>query len=313
MRKFPVRFHEKHGAFYYVFENKWNPLGRDYAEALKQYADLISPKTGKLPAIIDRWLENKEVAESTRKNYKMVAKRLKKAFEAFNPEDVKPSHFYQLIAAKGISDPMAGLYRSVMIGAMQLAVEEGAIDQNPIKEVKQYGSKKRGRYITDVEFKAIHDSASPTMRAIMTVLYLTGQRISDVKTIRYSQMTDEGIVFEQMKTKNRLCVAWSPELREAVAAAKSLHSSVKGLTLFHTRQGTVFSHSTIRTLWDRAVSKAGVVDAHIHDIRAKTATDAKKQGLDAKALLGHMSESSALRYQRSKETPIVEPVRMARS
>ncbi len=305
--------HENHGAYYRVKDNKWTPLGRVYAEALKAYADLETKKTGKIPDLIDRWLSVKQIADSTRKNYTAIAARLRKAFEQFNPEDVRPCHFYQLISAKAISDPVAGHYRSVMIGVMQLALEEGTIDRNPIKEVKQYSSKTRDRYLTDSEFEAIYACASPTMKALMIMLYLTGQRISDVKTIKYSQLTEEGIVFEQIKTKNRLCVAWSPELTDAVAQAKSLHTNVKGFTLFHTHTGAIFSHSTIRTLWDRATAKAGIKDAHMHDIRAKTATDAKKQGINAKELLGHKSESSALRYQRSKETPLVTPVKMKKS
>lgn len=313
MPKLPAKMHLKHGAYYFVSRNKWTNLGRDYAEALRRYADLISRKDGSVPALIDRWLAGKVVAESTRINYTLVAKRLQTAFVAFNPDDVKPCHFYQLIAGKGISDSMASIYRSVMIGAMQLAVEEGVIERNPIREVKNYLSKKRGRYLTDTEFHAILDKASPTMGALMLVLYLTGQRISDVLSIRYSQIGEDGIDFQQQKTGKRLCVKWSDELRDAVAQAKALHTSVKGLTLFHTRQGTIISYSTVRTLWNRAIKRSGIEDAHIHDIRAKTATDAKKQGIDAQALLGHMSETTALRYQRSREIPLVEPVRLQRA
>ena len=83
--------------------------------------------------------------------------------------------------------------------------------------------------------------------------------------------------------------------------------------LFHTRQGKPFSYWTIRTLWQRATTSAGVEDAHIHDIRAKAATDAKAQGLDSKSLLGHASESAHLRYLRGKETPVAEPVRIRKS
>ncbi len=67
------------------------------------------------------------------------------------------------------------------------------------------------------------------------------------------------------------------------------------------------------SLWLRATTSAGIEDAHIHDIRAKAATDAKAQGLDSKSLLGHASESAHLRYLRGKETPVAEPVRIRKS
>lgn len=305
-----MRLHLKNGAYYYVFRNKWTFLSREYAEALHLYAGLIAPNTGKLPPIIDRWLAGKTLATKTRSAYSVVANKLKVAFEEFRPEDVKPSHLYQLIAAKKITTGMAGHYRSVMVGVMQLCVEEGLIDVNPINEVKHYTSRSRDRYLTDEEYLSIHTKATPTLRAIMDVCYLTGQRIGDVLSIRYSDLTEDGIVFEQQKTKTRLCVEWSPDLRLIVANAKALHQSVKGLTLFHTRQGKPFSYNTVRTLWDRAVRYSAIEDAHMHDIRAKAATDAKKQGINSQALLGHKSEAVHLRYQRNKETPLVSPVRM---
>jgi hypothetical protein len=55
--------------------------------------------------------------------------------------------------------------------------------------------------------------------------------------------------------------------------------------------GKLFAYWTTRTLWDKACAAANVKDAHIHDIRAKSATDVKKAGVDSMALLGHKSEA----------------------
>lgn len=153
MRNLPKRMHEKHGAFYYVHQNKWEPLGKDYAEALTKYASKIAPKRpGSVPDYIDRGLARLKIAANTRKAYTLAAAKLKIAFEEFNPEDFKPTHFYQWIAAKNISPSMAQLNRSVMVAAMQLAVEEGAIDQNPMKSVRNWQGNTRDRYISNEEF-----------------------------------------------------------------------------------------------------------------------------------------------------------------
>lgn len=158
------------------------------------------------------------------------------------------------------------------------------------------------------EIKA-RSAPTPTLQVVMDLCYLTGQRIGDVLAIRHADLTENGIVFEQQKTGARLCVAWSDDLRSVVAESKALHQSLRGMTLLHTRQGKPFAYWTVRTLWDRACSAAMVKDAHIHDIRAKSATDAKKAGVDSMALLGHKSEAVHQRYLRSKETPVVEGVR----
>lgn len=314
-RKLPVRLHLKNGGYYYVFRNKWDFLSRDYPEALRLYADKIAPKKpGGIPDVIDRALAKKKIADNTRKAYTICAKKLKIAFAEFNPSDLRPVHFYQWLDAKKITDNMAQTYRSVMIAAMALAVREGLCDTNVMKEVQNWKGRTRDRYLTDAEYLAVRDSAKPTLKAIITISLQTGQRISDVLKIRYPDLGDDGIYIDQKKGqgKNKLCIAWTPDLREAVAVAKATHTSVKGMTLFSGRKGKPIPYSTVRDWWLLACAKSGVENGRMHDILAKTGTDARKQGLDSKALLGHKSDASHERYQRDKDIPIVQPLPMVK-
>jgi integrase len=208
---------------------------------------------------------------------------------------------------------MANIMRNVLKQAFALAVRTGEAETNPVRDLQPFKEKKRERYITAEEFAAIRAKATPTLAAIMDVCYLTGQRIGDVLKIRHADISDDGLYFKQQKTGNRLRVEMTDDLRRAIDQAKALHTSLRGLHLFHTRQGKPFAYWTVRTLWLRATTAAGIDDAHIHDIRAKAATDAKAQGLDSQALLGHASESAHNRYLRSKEIPSVTPVRMGKS
>lgn len=309
MRDLPKRMHLKHGGYYYVHRNKWTFLARDYGDALRIYAGIIAPKRGGFVALLDRYMAGLTLAPKTLKTYTVVANRLRTAFQEFEPSDIQPHHLYRYLSVKGVSRPMSAHYRSVMVGAMQLAVKEGLVAQNLMREVENFSSGKRDRYLTDAEFRAIRDKATPTLRSIMDLCYCTAQRIGDILAIRHSDLTEDGIAFKQQKTDTRLCVAWSPELEQAVKDAKALHQSLKGMTLLHTRQGTPFKYSTVRTLWDRACKAAKVENAHLHDIRAKAATDAKKQGIDSKALLGHKSDAVHQRYLRGKDVPIVQGLR----
>lgn len=311
MRKLPARLHEKNGGFYYVFRNKWEFLGRDYPEALRLYADKVAPKkAGSVPDVIDRSLQRKKLADNTKRAYEGAAAKLKVAFEAFNPDDLKPTHFYQWIAKKQITDNMAQLYRSVMVCAMDLAVEEGLCDRNLMREVRNWKGKTRDRYLTNEEYLAVRDAANPTLKAIITISLQTGQRIGDVLKIGYADLMEEGIYVEQEKTKTKMCIAWTPDLREAVAVAKATHSSVKGMTLFAGKKGKPIPYETVRGWWHKATKAAGVENGHMHDIRAKAGTDARKQGLDSKALLGHKTDQAHERYQRGKDIPLVQPLPM---
>jgi len=82
-----------------------------------------------------------------------------------------------------------------------------------------------------------------------------------------------------------MCIAWVPDLREAVATAKTGHTSIKGMPLFSTRNGKPLSYSTVRGWWLKAISASGIKDGRMRDIRAKTGTDAKKREINSEALL----------------------------
>lgn len=315
MAKLP-RLHKKHNAWYYVYRNKWKRLSDDYTVALQMYAKIMAPPASKdgMPALIDRWLVTLSSKSSkTVRSYTGCAKRLSEAFEEFHPSQVKPRHLYEFLDHYKITPSMSAHFRSVMVGVMNLAVREGLVDRNLMREVEHFSGPKRERLITDGEYQAIFEKASPTMRAIMTICYQTGQRIGDVLAIRYADIDEDGITFKQSKTGNRVKVAMTDDLKTAIDSARALHQSVKGLTLFHTRQGTPLAYWTIRTLWGRATSAAKVNDAHLHDLRAKAATDAKAAGQDSKTLLGHASESAHKRYLRSKEIPVAQPVKKFKS
>ena len=297
--------------------NKWTALSKEYSDALVEYAAIIRPaeSSDKMPALIDRYIAEAAptLAENSAKLYRGIADRLKKVFSEMYPHQVKPIHVAQLLDKYRDHPAKANAARNVLKQVFSKAVLWGMTETNPVQFVPRLRMTARDRYLTDTEFKTIHERASPTMRAIMDILYLTGQRIGDVLSIRHADIEPDGVFFRQQKTKNRLKVIMSDDLRAAIATARRLHQSVKGMTLFHTRQGSKLTYSTVLELWRRATNAAGVENANIHDIRAKAATDAKAQGLDSKKLLGHSSESAHMRYLRSKEIPIAQPVKLKKS
>lgn len=314
-RDLPKRMHLKHGRYYYVHKNKWTPLSTNFHEALAQYAKLIAPMKGGMTELIAEFIADirGDVAESTLRTYSIAAERLKAVMTEFAPEDVKPKHVAEIMDHYKQTPAMANTMRNVLKQVFERAVLAGKCDTNPVQFVPPKTTKKRGRYLTDAEFAAIREKATPTLTAIMDICYLTGQRIGDVLAIRLQDIDEGGIYFQQQKTKNRLKVMMTPDLKAAVEQAKALHTSVRGMTLFHTRGGKPFAYWTIRTLWERATLAARVEDANLHDLRAKAATDAKAQGLDSQALLGHATESAHLRYLRSKEIPVAVPVKLRQS
>lgn len=311
-RALPRWLHFKHGAYYLVRKNKWHRLSDNLHDALVEYARLTARKDtrGELAELIRRVLDDMahDVAASTLKNYRSCAGRVLEAFAEFSPAQIRPVHIAQFLDDAKDTPSMANLLRTFLKGVFTRAVRWGVVEANPVRDIKPFKTDARTRYITDEEFTRIKARASPTLACMMDIAYITGQRIGDVMGIRYADISEAGVYIEQEKTKARVLIAMTPDLSAVIERARKLHQSVKGLTLFHRRDGSPLSYFTIYGHWRRACEAAKVEDAHFHDIRAAAATDAKQQGLDSKTLLGHKTETSHNRYLRSKTVPVAQPV-----
>jgi integrase len=311
-RHLPPCVYLKHGAYWLVKQKKWERIGGTLSEALTEYARRMEAPKGGMADLIERayaYMQvraSKPLSKSTLAQYRQAADRLKEILQEFAPEQVKQGHVVK-IKVKLVKTPnMANRILSFLSAVFNLAVEWGEVEQNPCVGVKRYEEAKGDRYLTDAEFFAIRDKAGPRLQVILDLLYFTGQRINDVLAIRRGDITEAGILFRQQKTGAPLCVAWTPELVSAVERAKGLYgNNVAALTLLRARGGKPPEYRTVLLQWHEARKAAGVEDATPHDLRAKAGTDAKKQGHDPQALLGHTSESMTRRYLRGREVPVV--------
>lgn len=302
----------KHGAYWLVKRGKWSRIGTTLEDALSEYGRRVQEvKKGKLPLLIETTLQHhiktKGLSSATKKQYRIAADVLKRRLGAFDtPDQVKGRHVAK-IKTDGADHPnMTNRIVSLLRTLFGYWLEAELCDSNPCVGVKRHVEAKRTRYITDDEWRSIYQQAGPRLRVIMRIQYLTGQRIMDVLGIRRSQITDAGIEFRQQKTGAKLVVKWSPDLRAAVTDALALHLGVPSLTLFVGRTRKSPDYHSVLAQWNTACVAAGVKDARPNDQRAKSATDTKRQGKNATALLGHTNESMTDRYLRDRETPQVE-------
>lgn len=315
----PPRLHFKHGRYWYVRKNKWVQLSKQYYKALQQLSAKESPTDdwSKLVELVysryeKRYSEGK-LAKSTIEQYRGVRSRIEYGFSEFSPEQVETSDITAFLDLYEDTPNMANRMLTVIKAIFERAVRQGVCKANPAYSVKRFDEAKRDRYLTDEEYKSIRAAANSTTQCIMDMCYLTAQRISDVLAIKHSDISEDGIYFQQKKSKgdqagSRLLIESTTELSELVAQAKKLHK-VERLShyLFHPLgKATAYQYSSIRDNFNRARDKAGVEDATIHDLRAKSITDAKREGLDPQALAGHKSPMMTERYIRLRETATVK-------
>ena len=306
-RHLPACVYHRHGAYWLVKQGKWTRLGTTLQEALASYASQVDPAPqGSMPALIDEALAvmRPRLSKNTVKQYADAAKKVKPIFAEFCPEQVQQRHIAQVKLTFADTPAMANRCLSLLRSVFAYALEQQLIDSNPAVGVKRHLEKKRERLITMAEFQAIRDKAGARLQIIMDLLFVTGQRVNDVLSIRYSQISERGIEFRQQKTGAKVLVN-APELAGIIERAKSLHGNVRALTLLHNRRGRAPDYSTVKLQWEKARKAAKVEDATLRDIRAMSLTAAKAQGLDATALAGHSSPAMTQRYLRDKRVPAV--------
>jgi integrase len=261
-----------------------------------------------MPSLIEMALEakRKHVKPGTLKLYEGAGRKLSEIMQEFSPEEVTHRDIVQIKRALSETPGMANHCLTVLRIVFAYAVENDLLDNNPAIGIDRVRQAARDRLLTADEYRRIHAKASPKLQVTMDLCFLTGQRIGDVLNIRYTDITDAGIAFKQAKTGAKLLVSWTPELRAVVDRAKALHGNVRAFTLLHGHKGKPPTYWAVRDAWDRAVAASGVKDAHIHDIRAMSATAAEEAGINATALLGHTSPQMTKRYLRSKKVPVVQ-------
>lgn len=81
--------------------------------------------------------------------------------------------------------------------------------------------------------------------------------------------------------------------------------------LIVTRTGDRARYDGVKSAWYRACERAGVLDAHIHDIRAKALTDIERlRGMRAARVTGqHRTEAQTADYVRARAAEVVDPTR----
>lgn len=316
-RHLPARMYLKHGAYYLVQNNRWERLDSDYQKALIAYAQRVGTSNpGSMGALIDDALKemSKKLSPNTVKQYEAAAERLKKNFSEFEPRQVLPRHVAALKTHMSETPNMSNRVISFLRMVFAYALERQLVDSNPCTGIRRHAEKKRDRYISDREFVAICKHASENMRTIYEMCYLTGQRISDVLSIRLTDVSDDGIAFTQQKTKAKLVVRSTPDLKALLERIKALPRPVRGMTLFCTQKGgKKVIYESVKAAFKKSCSDAGVADATLHDLRAKSLTDTDKQGNNAQKLGGHTDAKMTQRYLRLREIDIAEPPAMPKN
>lgn len=322
-KNLPANVRRKHGAYYYVRAGKWTRLGSTLSEALRAYAAMMRAESvGGAPRSINELLDKflvEEVAKKRPKTVEMYTRcvaHLRGPLVEFGVDDLEADDATALFRhiAKERGGTTANQCRATLSAAFSFAIERGLAKRNPVKDTKRIKVPTRTRYLEHAELQKLAEAGSPAVRAVILVAYATAQRISDVLQLAVEQQDKDFVTLRQLKTGHRVKLRRNEALTAALKEAKELSTGAlwrddaKPATIIFNRLGKPYTLDGFEKLWQRARAKAGVKDAHIHDIRATALTDAEEIGLDAQKLAGHASRVTTERYIKKRKAFIATPL-----
>lgn len=191
-------------------------------------------------------------------------------------------------------------------GIMTFAIKLGVVDRNPVHGVTKPKDNRRERYLSHTELERLGTAInctpgiSPAVRNALTIAMLTGCRIGEVTSLKWSYIDFERnwIAFPDSKTGAKIIQLGDTPAR----LLRELSSQRISDYVFPSPRGGHIRRPG--KAWIKICEHAGLEDFRIHDLRhtfASFAITSIKRGrgdalLVVQKLLGHKDHASTLRY-----------------
>lgn len=338
------RVYERRGTFYYVHrDGRWEGLGKDKATANRK-ARFFNDPDGNFGTVV-YWLEAflihcaarvkaGTLAQRTLDDYTVAVKGNAKrpgALSVFfappmTPQDIEPAMVQDFITTNSdLGRPVpANREKAALSAAFSWLISAGKVPGlklNPCLRasgVRRNRERKRDRYVTHAEYRAVWAVAPQSVRLMMDITYRTLQRPeSDIINWTTEVLKlHEGrrvLAFRQFKTGKTMRVALTPELdaqiRESLGDVPKLRQP-----LIRRQDGKPYTYDGLSAMLKRAIKKAGVESFGFRDLKGKGATDMWRDGVpieDIQMLCGHETKSTTEIYVKQRWNETAEPNTLA--
>jgi integrase len=184
---------------------------------------------------------------------------------------------------------------------------------NPCRHIQKYRERKRERFLSEEEFErlghALADAehlrlTTPWVIAAIRLLTLTGARLSEIRTLRWTEVDEERRMLRLRDSKtNEKTIHLSDAALDVLASIPRLPDNPYVICGEKSEACLV----NLQKPWRRIRRMAGLDDVRIHDLRHSFASVAAAQGLSLPvigALLGHSQPATTARYAHLGANPV---------
>lgn len=186
---------------------------------------------------------------------------------------------------------------------------------NPRKHIKKYPEKKRERYFSEAELRAIGRVLSemeverielPSAIAAVRLLLFTGCRLGEIMRLRWEHVDIHAKLIRLPDSKTG---AKEVHLGEAAIGVLSRIEQVSGNPWVIAGRNEGAHLTDLQPFWQRLRGRAGLKNARIHDLRHTFASVAVSNGQSLPMigkLLGHTQVQTTARYAHLANQPILQ-------
>jgi integrase len=213
----PPKVRCKDGSYYYDHgrnENgvrHWTKLGRvsDGDHALyKALAEITNPRVRTCNDLFNGFLASikfKSLAPATQRDYSGYIRRtLRPVFGHCDPHEVTSGHVAQFLQRR--QDGGSAVVANREMACLSTVFNYGmrttppGCNSNPCHGVSRNTERPRTRYVEHDEFRKVFDAVSEPFQDFLAALYLTGLRQQDIRALKRSQITPQGLRVTHKKT-----------------------------------------------------------------------------------------------------------------
>lgn len=195
---------------------------------------------------------------------------------------------------------------------LNIAIEFGHLETNPASRIKQYEEKARDRFLQPTEItnfiKAVNDSTSPLFRDFTLLLLYTGQRRSNIASLKWNQIDfhNKTIYLPHTKNGDPQTIPLTIQAFDLINDIKS-NSKNKSDYVFPSKQSKTGHITGSKSFWKNVLKTANIKNLRIHDLRR---TMGSYQAITGSSLniigksLGHRSVGATMIYARLNLDPV---------
>ena len=320
--KYVDRFRDRQGQWRYYFRrgkgSRITLPGRPgtldfmaaYQSALEASESKEEPRVRGAPGTFDRLVQEYFVsadylrlAARTRHVYRLVIERLLRD-EKIGHRLVKQmtrQHVAQMIGKRAATPGAANDVLKKIKILMHFAVDNGWRRDDPTVRIKSFAEGEFHTWTDDeIAVYERHWPVGSRARTAFALLLHTGQRLSDVSRMAWTDVEAQAIRVVQGKTKTKLWIPLHPELSRVLAAWPKMH-----VTLLTTNFGKPFSEKGFGNWMADRIAAAGLGEQCVtHGLRKAAARRLAEAGCSANeiaAVTGHMTLKEVGRYTKAAE------------